>query len=183
MNRIDLLRPDAPDLARRGAHPVGVQTQTLTHRAQPDVFGPAGGVADRRLVVEYWYPAVAGAGHRLGSGACHMGDRDDRCHRCGQGDAAHRGHHDPGRQQRDLLRQAHRQRCGQTGLVDAVPDHGDDLAGLLGSDKTHVYVCGLKGMEEGVFSALADICSAHGLDWQALSGEMRAQGRYHVETY
>ena len=43
--------------------------------------------------------------------------------------------------------------------------------------------CGLKGMEAGVEEALADICRAKGLDWSRLKPDMRAQGRYHVETY
>lgn len=62
MNRIDLLRPDAPELAARGPWPVGVRTDVLVNRGQPDVFGAAGAVADRALTVEVWYPAVGGAG-------------------------------------------------------------------------------------------------------------------------
>ena len=54
---------------------------------------------------------------------------------------------------------------------------------FLKSDKTHVYLCGLKGMESGVDEAFADICRGAGIDWQALRGQMRATGRYHVETY
>ena len=54
---------------------------------------------------------------------------------------------------------------------------------LLGRETTHVYVCGLKGMEAGVEAALADIASARGLDWPALKAAMRSGGRYHVETY
>jgi benzoyl-CoA 2,3-dioxygenase component A len=68
-------------------------------------------------------------------------------------------------------------------VQDRMRARSDDIAALLDSDRTHVYVCGLKGMEEGVFAALADICTAHDLDWPGLSGLMRAQGRYHVETY
>ena len=45
MNRIDQFRPDAPALARPGAHPVGVRTELVP--------GP------RDLLVEYWYPAEA----------------------------------------------------------------------------------------------------------------------------
>jgi predicted dienelactone hydrolase len=58
-NRIDLIRPDAPDLARLGPHPVGVKTLELVNPAQVDVL--AGGVQDRKLVVEVWYPAEAGS--------------------------------------------------------------------------------------------------------------------------
>lgn len=62
-NRIDLIRPDAPTGAQRGPHPVGVRTLTVISLAQPDVFGEAGGLVDRPLTVELWYPAAkAGAG-------------------------------------------------------------------------------------------------------------------------
>ena len=54
---------------------------------------------------------------------------------------------------------------------------------LLARNGTHVYVCGLKGLEAGVEAAFAEIGAAHGLDWPALRATMREQGRYHVETY
>ena len=38
-------------------------------------------------------------------------------------------------------------------------------------------------MEQGVDAAFRDACRAHGADWDALLPELRAQGRYHVETY
>lgn len=60
-NRIDLIRPDAPELAGRGPHAVGVRTLQMVNPAQPDVLA-GGALSDRRLVVEEWYPAVAGTG-------------------------------------------------------------------------------------------------------------------------
>ena len=60
---------------------------------------------------------------------------------------------------------------------------GSGVAALLKSDATHIFICGLKGMETGVDEALADICRGHGLDWAALKPVMRGAGRYHVETY
>ncbi len=68
-------------------------------------------------------------------------------------------------------------------VQDRMRTRSKDIAGLLASDKTHVYVCGLKGMEEGVAESFAEICSGHGLDWEALRSKMRGSGRYHVETY
>lgn len=56
-NRIDLIRPDAPELAALGPYRVGVKTLTLVNPGQLDV---AGGLADRKLVVEVWFPAVSG---------------------------------------------------------------------------------------------------------------------------
>jgi benzoyl-CoA 2,3-dioxygenase component A len=57
------------------------------------------------------------------------------------------------------------------------------LAGLVGQPTTHIYICGLKGMEAGVEEALADICRKHDQDWSQIKPVMRAGGRYHVETY
>ena len=57
------------------------------------------------------------------------------------------------------------------------------LAAFLAEPATHIYICGLKGMEAGVEEALSDICRKHGRDWSKLKLEMRGQGRYHVETY
>ena len=47
----------------------------------------------------------------------------------------------------------------------------------------HVYICGLKGMEGGVDEAFRDACRQNASDWDALLPILRAQGRYHVETY
>jgi benzoyl-CoA 2,3-dioxygenase component A len=68
-------------------------------------------------------------------------------------------------------------------VQDRMRKRGDDLDELLRSAMTHVYICGLKGMEQGVEEAFRDICKEHGLDWAEQSAEMRRTGRYHVETY
>jgi len=68
-------------------------------------------------------------------------------------------------------------------VQDRIRTEGKSVAELLGSAATHVFICGLKGMEAGVEEALADVCRKHGLDWAKLKPEMRGQGRYHVETY
>ncbi|MFM9941329.1 MAG: benzoyl-CoA 2,3-epoxidase subunit BoxA [Hyphomicrobiaceae bacterium] len=57
------------------------------------------------------------------------------------------------------------------------------VATLITSPDTHIYICGLKGMESGVEEALADIARKHGQDWSAIKPVMRQSGRYHVETY
>ena len=59
----------------------------------------------------------------------------------------------------------------------------DELSPLLKDDATHVYICGLKGMETGVDESLAAICRQTELDWAAIKTRMRETGRYHVETY
>jgi len=57
------------------------------------------------------------------------------------------------------------------------------LAPLLADPNTHIFICGLKGMEAGVEQALTEIAARCGLDWNALKPVLRQSGRYHVETY
>jgi benzoyl-CoA 2,3-dioxygenase component A len=68
-------------------------------------------------------------------------------------------------------------------VQDRMRTEAESVAALLGSDKTHIYICGLKGMEAGVEEALSDIARKHGLDWSKLKPVLRQSGRYHVETY
>lgn len=71
----------------------------------------------------------------------------------------------------------------KTYVQDRMRERAEDLGALLEDDNTHVFVCGLKGMEEGVFEAFEAICAERGIDWPARHREMRQSGRYHVETY
>ncbi|MCG6901179.1 MAG: benzoyl-CoA 2,3-epoxidase subunit BoxA [Rhodobacter sp.] len=57
------------------------------------------------------------------------------------------------------------------------------VADLLVDPKTHIYICGLRGMEAGVEQALTDIAGSIGQPWTGLRDTMREAGRYHVETY
>ena len=61
-NRIDQIRPDAPPLAQRGPHGVGVRTLELVNPLQPDVLSLRPMLKDRHLNVEHWYPAEEGSG-------------------------------------------------------------------------------------------------------------------------
>jgi benzoyl-CoA 2,3-dioxygenase component A len=71
----------------------------------------------------------------------------------------------------------------KTYVQDRMRTTSDEVVVFLKNANTHIYLCGLKGMEAGVDEAFADICRGAGIDWAVLRGEMRAQGRYHVETY
>jgi benzoyl-CoA 2,3-dioxygenase component A len=68
-------------------------------------------------------------------------------------------------------------------VQDLIRREETSVASLLRSAVTHIYVCGLKGMEQGVDAALDDICRSSELRWHELRDAMRAEGRYHVETY
>ena len=68
-------------------------------------------------------------------------------------------------------------------VQDRMRGRAADLAALLRKDGTHLFVCGLRGLEAGVEEALSAIGREHGIDWPALRAAMRDGGRYHVETY
>lgn len=68
-------------------------------------------------------------------------------------------------------------------VQDRLRAQADTVAEMLKSDAAHIYICGLKAMEEGVEEAMRDIASAADIDWSTLRDQMRNDGRYHVETY
>ncbi|VVE06606.1 benzoyl-CoA oxygenase/reductase, BoxA protein [Pandoraea cepalis] len=68
-------------------------------------------------------------------------------------------------------------------VQDAMRERAADVAALLRHDHTYIYVCGLKGMEDGVLQVLQTIAGDAGLDWQALWQRMKTEGRLHLETY
>jgi benzoyl-CoA 2,3-epoxidase subunit A len=68
-------------------------------------------------------------------------------------------------------------------VQDRIRARADKVAQMLQDDDCYIYVCGLKGMEAGVLDAFRDVCSAHGLDWDALKPQLLAKSRLHIETY
>ena len=68
-------------------------------------------------------------------------------------------------------------------VQDRMLKRADDLAKLLKSEDTYIFICGLKGMEAGVETSFAEICDRAGLDWGSVQRDLRRSGRYHVETY
>lgn len=65
-NRIDFIRPDAPELAPQGDYAIGVRTLEFSNPDQVDVVNTVEGednvIYDRPLTVEIWYPAVVEEG-------------------------------------------------------------------------------------------------------------------------
>ncbi|MDR3468783.1 MAG: benzoyl-CoA 2,3-epoxidase subunit BoxA [Xanthobacteraceae bacterium] len=71
----------------------------------------------------------------------------------------------------------------RTYVQDRIRSEGARVAALLADPHTHVYICGLRGMESGVDEAFADVCRHAATDWAAIKTTLRDSGRYHVETY
>jgi benzoyl-CoA 2,3-dioxygenase component A len=68
-------------------------------------------------------------------------------------------------------------------VQDLLRERAADLAPLLSDADTCFYVCGLKGMEEGVLLAMRDIVHHAGQDWDRIGAQLKREGRLHLETY
>ena len=71
----------------------------------------------------------------------------------------------------------------KTYVQDRIRERADKVVQMLRDDQCYVYICGLKGMEQGVVDAFRDVCSQHDIDWDALKPELLAKSRLHIETY
>jgi benzoyl-CoA 2,3-epoxidase subunit A len=68
-------------------------------------------------------------------------------------------------------------------VQDLMRDQTEAVGRLLSSPRTHIYICGLKGMEDGVLDTLRQTAQEHGLSWDALWTRLKSEGRLHLETY
>lgn len=64
-----------------------------------------------------------------------------------------------------------------------VMEYIGDIWPIVKNAKTHVYMCGLKGMATGLEEAFGPCCEKEGLDVKAFLKDMKKAGRYHVEVY
>ncbi|WP_298345782.1 benzoyl-CoA 2,3-epoxidase subunit BoxA [Ferrimicrobium sp.] len=64
-------------------------------------------------------------------------------------------------------------------VQDGLRERIMDVVDLLGHDATHLYLCGVKGMEESVRSVLTESIP----DWAAREVQLLQEGRLHIETY
>lgn len=72
---------------------------------------------------------------------------------------------------------------GKMYIQHRVAEHAKELWDLMQKSNTHTYMCGLKGMEDGIDEALSAQASNHGVDWTEFRRDMKKNERWHVETY
>lgn len=72
---------------------------------------------------------------------------------------------------------------GRMYIQHRVAEHASELWKLLQDEKTHTYICGLKGMEDGIDEAFTAEAGKFGVDWKEYRQAMKKAGRWHVETY
>ncbi len=68
-------------------------------------------------------------------------------------------------------------------VQDRMRAQAETIAALLERPSLHLYICGLRGLEEGVDLVLAETGRAHDVDWPAVRNRMVSEGRFHAETY
>lgn len=72
---------------------------------------------------------------------------------------------------------------GKMYIQHRVAEYAEELWQLMQKPNTHTYICGLKGMEDGIDAALTAEAGKHGIDWSDYQKQMKKEHRWHVETY
>ncbi|MEY3964169.1 MAG: Ferredoxin--NADP reductase [Cyanobacteriota bacterium] len=82
-----------------------------------------------------------------------------------------------------ISREQQNAKGGRMYIQDRVLEHADEIFAMIENPKTHVYMCGLKGMEPGIDEAMTAAAAAKGLNWAELRPQLKKAERWHVETY
>ena len=72
---------------------------------------------------------------------------------------------------------------GRMYIQDRVSENAEEIFSWIENPKTHVYMCGLRGMEPGIDEAMTAAAAAKDLNWAELRPQLKKADRWHVETY
>ncbi|MCX5951791.1 MAG: ferredoxin-NADP reductase [Cyanobacteria bacterium] len=82
-----------------------------------------------------------------------------------------------------ISREENNAKGGRMYIQDRVLENADEIFAMIENPKTHVYMCGLRGMEPGIDEAMTAAAAAKGLNWAELRPQLKKAERWHVETY
>ena len=82
-----------------------------------------------------------------------------------------------------ISREQQNAKGGRMYIQDRVLENADEIFAMIEDPKTHVYMCGLRGMEPGIDEAMTAAAAAKGIDWSELRPQLKKAERWHVETY
>ncbi len=82
-----------------------------------------------------------------------------------------------------ISREQQNTKGGRMYIQDRVLESANEIFNMIEDEKTHIYLCGLKGMEPGIDEAMTKAAEEKGLDWKELRPQLKKAGRWHVETY
>lgn len=72
---------------------------------------------------------------------------------------------------------------GKMYIQHRVAENAARMWELMQKPNTHTYMCGLKGMEDGIDAALSAEAEKNGINWDDFRKQMKRDERWHVETY
>ena len=82
-----------------------------------------------------------------------------------------------------ISREQENTKGGRMYIQDRVLENSEEIFSWIENPKTHVYMCGLRGMEPGIDEAMTAAAAAKGLNWAELRPQLKKAERWHVETY
>lgn len=82
-----------------------------------------------------------------------------------------------------ISREEQNAKGGRMYIQDRVLENAEEIFTMIENPKTHVYMCGLRGMEPGIDEAMTAAAAAKGLNWAELRPQLKKAERWHVETY
>lgn len=72
---------------------------------------------------------------------------------------------------------------GKMYVQSRVSEYADELFEMIQKPNTHVYMCGLKGMEPPISETFTAEAEKRGMNWEDLRRDMKKEHRWHVEVY
>ena len=79
-----------------------------------------------------------------------------------------------------ISREQQNTKGGRMYIQDRVLESANELFNMIEDEKTHIYLCGLKGMEPGIDEAMTKAAEEKGLNWSELRPQLKKAGRWHV---
>ena len=72
---------------------------------------------------------------------------------------------------------------GKMYIQHRIQENAEELWKLIKKPNAHTYICGLKGMEDGIDEGMSAVTGQFDVDWSEYRKELKKENRWHVETY
>lgn len=68
-------------------------------------------------------------------------------------------------------------------VQNRIAEHAPEVWDWLNQPNTYTYICGLKGMEDGINEAMSGVAEANGQTWAEFQRSLKNADHWHEETY
>ena len=75
-----------------------------------------------------------------------------------------------------ISREQQNTKGGRMYIQDRVLESANEIFNMIEDEKTHIYLCGLKGMEPGIDEAMTKAAEEKGLNWSELRPQLKKAG-------